>query len=149
MSNNDDMQKIAEDLIVAHQEYQDLFAALQKQDPELFEKFKNAKEKCDNLESALKGLYRGAPDAELDVPPEYKFRVSHSKKKDLDLESAVLQADHSGHIEVLLEYGVLEFKGNASKVERLPTDIRPLYEDLIETKTTTRVSPPKSLKRPW
>ena len=134
---SDEIQKLAEDLVKSTQEYKELLAAIQKQDPELFQQFQETREKCENLESAVKAMLKKDPTAEVSVADEHKFRVSSSTKEELDLESTVLKAEGYGHIELLIEYGVLDFKGNASKIERLPEDIKPIYKKFISKKTTT------------
>jgi len=146
---SDEMQKMSEDLIVAHAEYRELAAAVVAQNPELFAQFSEAREKCENLESGLKALYRTNPSTNLDVSPEHKFRVSTSTKADLDLESTVIQAEGYGHIELLLEYGVLQFKGDPSRIERLPEELKPVYKKFVTSKSSVRVSAPKAFKRSW
>lgn len=145
---SDEVEKLAGKLVEAHTEYKALLSAVVAQDSDLFQQLAEAKEKCEGLESAVKGLMKSNPDAEVLISG-HKFRVSTSTKQSLDLESTVLKAEELGHIEVLLEYGVLQFTGDATKLERLPVEVRAEYEKFVSKKETHRVSMPRGLKRSW
>ncbi len=145
---SDEVQKLAEDLVNATEEYKAVLSAIKELDSELFQQLSEVREKCENLESAVKGMMKKNPDSEVLISG-HKFRVSTSTKSDLDLESAVIRAEELGHIEVLLAYGVLQFKGNASMLQRLPEEIQEEYKKFVSNKKSHRISMPKGLKRSW
>lgn len=144
---SEELNKLAQALVESTAEYRDLLEQIKKQDPELFAKFEEKREQCEGLESAVKSLLKDENN-NLEIE-DHKFRVSTSTRSGLDLESVILDAEEHGHLPLLVEYGVLEFKGNASKVERLPDETKALYQNHVTKSTVKRVTMPKSLKRPW
>ena len=142
-----------EDLIEAYEErveaYHIILGAIRDQDPEMFQAFIDIREECDELETTVIAHMKDRVNDAIISDNENAYKVSTNKSTAvLDLEEAVYRASQLDHIDLLLEHGVLTFKGSAANVERLPSEIRPIYERCIEYKDgSTRVTMPKRLKR--
>lgn len=75
------------------------------------------------------------------------FRVDAPTTTKLDVGALVAKARPLGHLQTLLDVGVLTYAGNAENVERLPGTLRAQYaEFLVSTPATARVYIPDALK---
>ena len=134
-------------LIEKSGEYSATVAALQADSPELFQRITVLRGELDDLESAVKSLLK--IEEKSFENNQVTFRVSSRTTSKLDLETVVFKASQYEHIELLLEDGMLRFEGDADKIQRLPDNIRPLYEKHIVNSISKRVTMPKALKRKW
>ena len=142
-----ELKILTKQLIEAKGQYEALLTEIICASPELFEELTSVKDKLEGLESAVKALLKDEKENFVSGP--YVFKVSSTRKEVLDLESTVFTADKKGHLDILLQYGVLKFTGDPSKIPRLPEKIRSAYKEFVSTTTSKRVSMPKSLKRSW
>ena len=75
------------------------------------------------------------------------FRVDAPMSTKLDISAMVAKARPLGHLQTLLDVGVLTYAGNAENVERLPGTLRAQYEEfVVKTPATARVYIPDALK---
>ena len=142
-----DLEELSKALIEETKRYEELAKALMEKDQALFDEWQASKKKCEDLEKATKGLLK-LSDKTVEVE-NYTFKVSTSTRTSLDLEKVVVKAEEYEHIEVLLQHGVLAFKGDASMIDRLPEKLRPIYKRCVSTTKVKRVTMPKALCRKW
>jgi hypothetical protein len=77
----------------------------------------------------------------------YYFRVDAPTSTKLDVGAMVAKARPLGHLQTLLDVGVLTYAGNAENIERLPGTLRAQYEEFVVcTPATARVYIPDALK---
>lgn len=139
MSNIRELTELHEDILEAwgslEAEAPDLTAALRQMLADVSKATEAAKRE-------LRELGAGAHDFD-----GLTFKVTPGPTKVVfDPEDVVMEAEEGGHIEVLLAAGFLKYQVDGKQLERLPGDLRAVYQGLGETKTgTARVSLPKNL----
>ena len=78
----------------------------------------------------------------------YRFEVQGGKpKKTFDVADVIETAEELGQTEKLIKYGFLDYSVNVNQLDRLPTELKVVYEELATEKaSTTRVIIPKDLQ---
>lgn len=78
---------------------------------------------------------------------DHRFQVKPGGTKVIfDTEDVIMEAEDGDHLDVLMDAGFVTYAIDGKQLERLPEEIRPIYEELAKTKAgTPRVYLPKGL----
>ena len=135
-----------ESLIEMHKNIQsaweELSDALPEQTEDLRQMLKDAPAAAESAKRELREMGSGTHEF-----GGLSFKVTPGPEKTLfDSEDVVMEAEDSDHIEALLAAGFLTYAVDSKQLNRLPSNLKAVYQEMGVTKRgTARVALPKAL----
>ena len=132
-------------LVAKRAEANALTAAIRAEHEDEFEQIDELNKEADKLSARVGDLLRAGRTSQTILG--YRFRVDAPSTATLDVGALVAKARPLGHLQTLLDVGVLTYAGKHENIERLPGLLRAEYaEFIVQKEGTARVYIPDELK---
>ena len=132
-------------LVAKRAEARALTAAIRAEHEDEFETIDTLNKEADKLAARVGDLLRAGRTSQTILG--YRFRVDAPSAVTLDVGALVAKARPLGHLQTLLDVGVLSYAGKVDNIERLPGLLRAEYtEFIVSSDATARVYIPDELK---
>lgn len=147
MSDKEKATAAVEALIEAKEDLAQCMQLIEKEMPKTYARITQLQADIPRLRSKVQDELRSLG------PGQYTFDAAHievrrgRKKTSVDVEGLLELAEDRDEIEMLEERGVLEYSVRAHQIQRLPPDVRNLYEAFVdESSGSPAVYMPSELK---